>query len=136
MLIISNQVRIPENEIRIRAVRSQGPGGQHVNKVASAVHLRFDILNSSLPEGYKKDLLAHHDRRITREGVVVIKAQTFSSQEKNRQDALQRLAELIRRSTLKKPRRKPTRPSRRSRQKRLDSKTRHSRIKALRKKIV
>jgi ribosome-associated protein len=136
MLIVSNRIRIPKKEIQIRAVRSQGPGGQHVNKVASAVHLRFDILNSSLPEAWKRDLMAQKDNRITREGIVVIKAQTFSSQEKNRQDALQRLTELIRRSTLKKPRRKPTRPSLGSRQKRLDSKTRHSRIKALRKKIV
>ena len=107
-----------------------------MNKVSSAVHLRFDIRASDLPEVYKERLLALNDRRITRDGVIVIKAQTFRTREKNRADALERLAGIIR-STLKTPRkRKPTRPTRGSVQKRLDSKNKHGKIKALRKKIT
>ena len=136
MLKISNKVQIPETNLTFQAIRSQGPGGQNVNKVSSAVHLRFDIRASDLPEVYKERLLALKDRRITRDGVIVIKAQTFRTLEKNKLDALERLAGIIR-STLKTPRkRKPTRPTRGSVQKRLDSKNKHGKIKALRKKIT
>ncbi|MEH0018112.1 MAG: alternative ribosome rescue aminoacyl-tRNA hydrolase ArfB [Desulfobacter sp.] len=136
MLKISNKVQIPETNLTFQAIRSQGPGGQNVNKVSSAVHLRFDIRASDLPEVYKERLLALKDRRITRDGVIVIKAQTFRTLEKNKLDALERLAGIIR-STLKTPRkRKPTRPTRGSVRKRLDSKNKHGKIKALRKKIT
>lgn len=136
MLKISNKVQIPETNLTFQAIRSQGPGGQNVNKVSSAVHLRFDIRASDLPEVYKERLLALKDRRITRDGVIVIKAQTFRTLEKNKLDALERLAGIIR-STLRTPRkRKPTRPTRGSVQKRLDSKNKHGKIKALRKKIT
>ena len=135
MLKISNQLFIPLSEIDIQAIRAQGAGGQHVNKVASAVHLRFDIHSSSLPETYKARLLKCRDRRISKEGVVVIKAQRFRHQEKNRNDALDRLAALIQ-SVMKpaRPRRR-TRPSLSSRIRRVDAKVRRGRIKALRGKV-
>jgi len=136
MLKISSQVSISEKEIEFHAIRAQGPGGQNVNKVSSAVHLRFDIPASNLPDAYKEKLLALKDSRITREGVVVIKAQTFRSREKNREDGLKRLAELIR-GAIKEPRkRRASKPSRMSKKKRMDSKTRHGNLKALRKKII
>ncbi len=112
-----------ENEIEIKAIRAQGSGGQNVNKVSSAIHLRFDIAASSLPDIYKERLLKLNDQRITREGVVVIKAQQYRSQEKNREEALRRLYELIGRVTELPPNRKPTQPTRSSQKKRLDSKT-------------
>ncbi len=135
MLKISNQLFIPLSEIDIQAIRAQGAGGQHVNKVASAVHLRFEIHSSSLPETYKARLLKCRDRRISKEGVVVIKAQRFRHQEKNRNDALSRLAALIQ-SVMKpnRPRRR-TRPSLSSRIRRVDAKVRRGRIKALRGKV-
>jgi ribosome-associated protein len=136
MLKISNLVSISEKEIEFQAIRAQGPGGQNVNKVSSAVHLRFDIPASGLPDVYKEKLLALKDRRITKDGVVVIKAQTFRSREKNREDGLSRLAELIRGAIRETRKRKPSKPSRASKRKRMDSKTKHGNLKALRKKIT
>lgn len=136
MLKISRQVTIPDDEIQISAVRAQGAGGQNVNKVSSAIHLRFDIKSSSLPDLYKERLLALRDRRITAEGVVVIKAQQYRSQEKNREQALLRLRTLIKAITLAPKRRIPTRPTMASRTKRLDDKAKRGRIKSLRAKVV
>jgi len=132
MLRISRNIIIPGNEIVISAVRSRGAGGQNVNKVATAIHLRFDIRNSSLPEFYKERLLALDDRRITRDGVIVIKAQQYRSQEKNRAAALERLQTLIKRVAVVRKQRVATQPAKSAQQRRLDSKTRRGRDKALR----
>lgn len=134
-LRISSQVAIPDNEIQLSAVRSQGPGGQNVNKVASAIHLRFDIEASSLPLYYKERLQQYKDRRISAEGVIIIKAQRHRSQEMNREDALERLRELICTAAAPRRRRKATRPTKSSRKKRMDSKTRRGNLKSLRGKV-
>ena len=136
MLVINKHVTIPAGEIEIRYIHAQGAGGQHVNKVATAAHLRFDFRNSpSLPETYKERLLAAHDHRITRDGVIVIKAGRYRSQEKNREDALGRLAELIRMASVVRKKRRPTAPTRSSKEKRLTSKTKAGKTKALRRAV-
>ncbi|AKH70235.1 RF-1 domain [Spongiibacter sp. IMCC21906] len=136
MLKISNTISIPEREIELDAIRAQGSGGQNVNKVSSAIHLRFDIQASSLPTVYKERLLALQDQRINKDGVIVIKAQQFRTQEQNREDAFTRLAEIIRQVTIVPKKRRPTRPSKRAKARRMDSKNKRGKIKALRGKVV
>lgn len=133
-LRISGQVELPESEIELLSIRAQGSGGQKVNKTSSAVHLRFDISASTLPGFYKQRLLALRDSRISKEGVLVIKAQQYRTLEKNRQDALDRLVQLIKDATTTEKVRRPTKPTRSSQRKRMDSKTKHSRLKQLRKR--
>jgi ribosome-associated protein len=136
MLQISHKIIIPDSELEISAIRSQGAGGQNVNKVATAIHLRFDIEASSLPAFYKQQLLKLNDRRITQEGVIVIKAQEHRSQEQNREEALERLKELIKSAVVLKRKRKSTKPTRSSQKKRLDSKTKRGQIKSTRRQVI
>jgi ribosome-associated protein len=135
MLYISPHIAIPDTEIDIHAVRSQGAGGQHVNKVSTAIHLRFDIAASSLPGFYKEQLLLLKDHRISRDGVITIKAQESRSQEQNREDALARLRELIQRVTVPRKKRKATKPTRGSQQRRVEHKKKRGRLKALRRTL-
>ncbi|MBX2823138.1 MAG: aminoacyl-tRNA hydrolase [Gammaproteobacteria bacterium] len=132
MLQISSDITLPAAEIELQPIRAQGAGGQNVNKVSSAIHLRFDIRASSLPSFYKEQLLALKDQRISNEGIIVIKAQQFRTQDKNRDDALRRLQLLIQSVGVRRKTRRPTRPTMASRRRRVDSKTKRGKIKSLR----
>ena len=134
-LQISSHVSLPLDEIEITAIRAQGAGGQHVNKVSSAIHLRFNIADSSLPEFYKQRLTQRRDSRISNDGIVIIKAQRFRSQDKNRADALERLKDLISSAAATQKARRPTKPTRSSKKKRMDVKTRRGKVKSLRGKV-
>ncbi len=136
MLKISNSVTIQEWEIQLSLIRAQGNGGQNVNKVASAIHLRFDIRHSSLPDFYKERLLALSDSRISKDGVIIIKAQQFRTQEQNKEDALNRLQALIKAAALQEKKRIKTKPTRASQRRRLDTKNKHGAKKQQRKKVL
>ncbi|BAT38058.1 alternative ribosome rescue aminoacyl-tRNA hydrolase ArfB [Escherichia albertii] len=135
MIVISRHAVIPDSELEITAIRSQGAGGQHVNKASTAIHLRFDIRASSLPEYYKERLLAASHHLISSDGVIVIKAQEYRSQELNREAALARLMTVIKELTTVQKARRPTRPTRASKERRLASKAQKSTVKAMRGKV-
>lgn len=135
MIFISNHIRLEDHEIEISAIRSQGAGGQNVNKVSSAIHLRFDIHASSLLEFQKQQLLESKDSRISKEGVLIIKAQQFRTQEKNKIDAFERLQQFILAATYISKTRRPTKPSKNAKRKRTDQKTQRGVTKSLRGKV-
>lgn len=136
MLTINDNVSIPPGEIEISAIRSQGAGGQNVNKVSSAIHIRFNVrASTALSDEDKQRLLRVKDQRLSKQGVIVIKSQRYRSQDKNRLDALERLAEMIRKALIEKKPRTPTKPSKKSREKRLDQKARRGRLKESRGKV-
>ncbi len=135
MIIINNRISLSDNEVEINAIRAQGAGGQNVNKVASAIHLRFDIKASSLSDVQKQRLLDTQDNRLTKDGVLVMKAQQHRTQERNRDDAIERLRRFIVAALRVEKVRKPTKPSRSAKRKRVDQKTQRGRTKALRGKV-
>lgn len=135
MLRISSHIFIPDSEIDIHAIRSQGAGGQNVNKVSSAIHLQFDIVASSLPPFYKEELLKLKDHRISEGGVITIKAQQYRSQEQNREDALARLTELIQSVAIPRKKRRATKPTKGSKERRLESKTKRGKLKSIRRTL-
>ena len=134
-MLITPHISIADDQIELTAIRAQGAGGQNVNKVSSAIHLRFDINASSLPEFFKQRLLILKDHRINKEGVIIIKAQQYRTQEKNRVNALERLKDIIKSATIVQKSRRPTKPSKNTKKKRTDNKTQRGQLKKLRGRI-